>query len=40
MDLHRDFRDLLEAFVRFGVRFAIIGGFAVVSAAGAILTRI
>lgn len=29
MDLHRDFRDLLEAFVHCEVEFAIIGGYAV-----------
>jgi len=29
MDLHPDFRDLLAEFVRCGVRFALIGGYAV-----------
>lgn len=29
MELHPDFRDLLEAFVHCGVEFAIIGGYAV-----------
>lgn len=29
MDLHPDFRDLLAAFVSSGVRFALIGGYAV-----------
>lgn len=29
MDLHPDFRDLLAEFVRFAVRFAILGGYAV-----------
>lgn len=29
MDLHPDFRDLLAEFVRCGVEFAIIGGYAV-----------
>ncbi len=29
MDLHPDFRDLLAEFVRAGVRFALVGGYAV-----------
>jgi Nucleotidyl transferase of unknown function (DUF2204) len=29
LDLHPDFRDLLAEFVRAGVRFALIGGYAV-----------
>lgn len=29
MDLHPDFRDLLEEFVHCGVRFVLIGGYAV-----------
>lgn len=29
MELHRDFKDLLEAFVRCGVEFAVVGGYAV-----------
>jgi len=29
MELHPDFRDLLAEFVRSGVRFAVIGGYAV-----------
>jgi hypothetical protein len=29
MDLHPDFRDLLVEFVRCGVNFALIGGYAV-----------
>lgn len=29
MDLHRDFKDLLEVFVLFEVEFAVIGGYAV-----------
>lgn len=29
MDLHPDFRDLLAAFERFGVRYALLGGYAV-----------
>ena len=29
MDLHPDFRDLLGEFVRAGVRFAVLGGYAV-----------
>lgn len=29
MDLHPDFRDLLAEFVRFEVRFAVLGGYAV-----------
>jgi hypothetical protein len=29
MDLHPDFRDLLVEFGRFGVRYALIGGYAV-----------
>jgi hypothetical protein len=29
MDLHQDFRDLLAEFVRGGVRFALLGGYAV-----------
>ena len=29
MDLHQDFRDLLAELVRFGVSFAILGGYAV-----------
>ncbi len=29
MDLHPDFRDLLAEFVRGGVRFAVVGGYAV-----------
>jgi len=29
MDLHPDFRDLLAEFARFGVRYALLGGYAV-----------
>jgi len=29
MDLHPDFKDLLEEFVRCGVRFVLLGGYAV-----------
>ena len=29
MDLHPDFRDLLVEFGRFGVRYALLGGYAV-----------
>lgn len=29
MDLHPDFRDLLAEFVRCGVKFAVLGGYAV-----------
>jgi hypothetical protein len=28
MDLHPDFRDLLAEFVRSGVRFVVVGGYA------------
>jgi hypothetical protein len=29
LDLHPDFRDLLAEFVRSGVRFVVVGGYAV-----------
>lgn len=29
MDLHPDFNDLLAEFVRYGVRFVLLGGYAV-----------
>jgi len=29
MDLHPDFKDLLVEFDRFGVRYALLGGYAV-----------